>query len=82
MDSLNMLDGKLFEEYISKKIDPIEEILEEALDIYTFEYERNSLVKGTMINSLITFYDMFCLIEVPGYVQEVLLNLVLVHYEV
>jgi len=45
-----MLDGRLFKAYITKKIDPIEEILEEALDLYTFEYERNSAIKGIMIN--------------------------------
>ena len=49
IDSLNALDGRLFEAYITKKIDPIEEILEEALDVYTFDYERNSVIKGTMM---------------------------------
>ena len=56
INSLNTLDGKLFKAYMSKKIEPIEEILEEALDVDSFDYERNSIVKGTM-NLLATTYN-------------------------
>ena len=36
----------MFREYISKKSEPIEEILAEALDVENFEYDRSTLAKG------------------------------------
>jgi len=43
-----MLDDKLFRAYVSRKTDPIEEILGEALDVDNFEYDRSTLVKGNI----------------------------------
>jgi len=37
----------VFRAYISKKTDPIEEILAEALDVDNFEYDRSTLAKGS-----------------------------------
>ena len=81
MEDLKRLDGKVFREYISKKIEPIEEILAEALDVDNFEYDRSTLAKGVVVwyNNIIC---TFLITDVPGYIQEVLLNLVLVHHEV
>lgn len=39
----------MFREYISKKIEPIEEILAESLDVDNFEYDRSTLVKGNVM---------------------------------
>ena len=53
LEDLTRLDQKVFMAYISKKTDPIEEILAEALDVDNFEYDRSTLAKGNdMLYSL------------------------------
>lgn len=46
LEDLKRLDDQLFKAYIGKKIEPIEEILAEALDVENFDYDRNTLLKG------------------------------------
>ena len=51
-----MLDEKLFQAYINRKSDPIEEILGEALDVENFEYDRSTLVKGSITSHIHVSY--------------------------